>query len=234
VGQAISRRCAVLPYRFPARRILAAHERERVNYYVERRGHYGATEGRNQAWALISVQLKPMGQRPTRTNTYELVEQLQQWAETKPGFRSLEVQAQNDIPVTGKPVEIEIISTGDERYTVADDLLSYLKQHPAIQRSWSSYTPGKDVIELDINFPLLAARGLTVQQLIQALSVAVVLCYSTQGLSMGMMAMTGVIGIVGVLVSLVLLPILYMLEQDSLVGFHGSLCDVSSAKRMVL
>jgi multidrug efflux pump subunit AcrB len=195
---------------------------------------YGATEGRNQAWALISVQLKPMGQRPTRTNTYELVEQLQQWAETKPGFRSLEVQAQNDIPVTGKPVEIEIISTGDERYTVADDLLSYLKQHPAIQRSWSSYTPGKDVIELDINFPLLAARGLTVQQLIQALSVAVVLCYSTQGLSMGMMAMTGVIGLVGVLVSLVLLPILYMLEQDSLVGFHGSLCDVSSAKRMVL
>lgn len=134
---------------------------------------YGATEGRNQAWALISVQLHPMEDRPLDTNTYELVQQLQRWADTQDGYRSLHVQAQDDLPVTGKPVEIEIISTGDERHDVAREIIEHLKQYPAVTRSWSSHNPGKDIIDLDINHELLAARGLTVEKLVQALSVGV-------------------------------------------------------------
>lgn len=134
---------------------------------------YGATEGRNQSWALISVQLVPMGKRPAGTNTYELVEQLKDWAALKRGFRALEVLAQDDLPVTGKPVEVEIISTGDERYAVADELLAHLEQHPGIRRAWTSYHPGKDVIDLEINHSLLVSRGLTVESLVRALSVAV-------------------------------------------------------------
>jgi multidrug efflux pump subunit AcrB len=134
---------------------------------------YGATQGRDQSWALISIQLKPREQRPAGTNTYELVQQLQAWAKTQRGFRSLEVQAQNDLPVAGKPVEIEVISSGDERYDVAAQLSAYLEKHPAIAQTWTSFSPGKDVIDLDINYSLLASRGLTVEQLIQALSVAV-------------------------------------------------------------
>jgi multidrug efflux pump subunit AcrB len=134
---------------------------------------YGATEGRNQSWALISVQLKPIGRRPADTNTYQLVEQLQAWADSRGGFRSLLVRAQDDLPVTGEPVEIEVISSGEERFTVADELLAYLQEHPGITRAWTSYTPGKDVIDLELNHALLVSRGLTVEQLIRALSVAV-------------------------------------------------------------
>lgn len=134
---------------------------------------YGATEGRNQSWALIAIQLEPMGRRPAGTNTYQLVEELQAWADKQDGFRSLLVIAQDDLPVTGEPVEIEIISSGDERYAVADELLAYLREHPAITQAWTSYTPGKDIIDLEINHSLLVSRGLTVEQLIRALSVAV-------------------------------------------------------------
>jgi multidrug efflux pump subunit AcrB len=48
-----------------------------------------------------------------------------------------------------------------------------LQAHPGITNSWSSANPGKDVIELDVNHALLAARGLTMEQLVRAMRVAV-------------------------------------------------------------
>jgi multidrug efflux pump subunit AcrB len=134
---------------------------------------YGATEGRNQAWALISVQLEPMGRRPAETNTYQLVQKLQAWADSKSGFRSLLVMAQDDLPVAGEALEIEVISTGEERYAVADELLAHLQTKPSIVRAWTSFAQGKDIIDLEFNHSLLVSRGLSVEQLIRALSVAV-------------------------------------------------------------
>ena len=83
------------------------------------------------------------------------------------------VQAQTDIPVVGKPVQVEVISSGEERYVVAEQILEFLREHAALDNSWSSSNPGKDVIELDVNHSLLAARGLTMEQLVRALRVAV-------------------------------------------------------------
>jgi multidrug efflux pump subunit AcrB len=134
---------------------------------------YGATEGRNHAWALISIQLQPLGRRATDINTYQLVQELQGWAAGETGFASLEVQAQTDVPVMGKPVEVEVISNSNERFSVADKVLAWLRRHPGVTSSWTSYNPGKDVIDLQINHALLASRGLTVEQLIRAVSVAV-------------------------------------------------------------
>jgi multidrug efflux pump subunit AcrB len=134
---------------------------------------YGSTEGRNHAWALIAIQLEPLGRRSADTNTYELVAQLQDWAEQQQGFHSLIVQAQTDIPVVGKPVQVEVISSGEERYEVSGQILNFLQSHGAVENSWSSSNPGKDVIELDVNHSLLAARGLTMEQLVRALRVAV-------------------------------------------------------------
>jgi multidrug efflux pump subunit AcrB len=134
---------------------------------------YGTTEGRNHAWGLITIQLHPLGRRQADTDTYELVQQLQRWAAGQAGFYSLVVQAQTDIPVIGKPVQLEVISSGDERYAVAAQVLAYLEDHPAITNAWTSTNPGKDVIELQVNHALLAARGLTMEQLIRAMRVAV-------------------------------------------------------------
>ena len=134
---------------------------------------YGTTEGRNHAWALIAIQLEPLGRRQADTDTYELVETLRTWAAGQVGFHSLVVQAQTDIPVIGKPVQVEVISSGDERYAVADKLLAFLREHPGVTTSWTSSNPGKDVIELEVNHALLAARGLTMEQLIRAMRIAV-------------------------------------------------------------
>ena len=55
---------------------------------------YGATEGRNHAWALVALQLEPLGRRSGNTNTYDVVSKIQDWAAQQSGFKSLVVQAQ--------------------------------------------------------------------------------------------------------------------------------------------
>jgi multidrug efflux pump subunit AcrB len=134
---------------------------------------YGTTEGRNHAWAIIAIQLEPLGRRSGDTDTKQLVDTLQRWADDQQGFDSLVVQALTDVPVIGKPVQVDVIGSGEERYVVAEQMLAYLRAHAAVTNSWSSINAGKDVIELDVNHALLAARGLTMDQLVQAMRIAV-------------------------------------------------------------
>jgi len=134
---------------------------------------YGATEGRNHAWALIALQLEPLGRRLGNTNTYDVVRKMQDWAAQQSGFKSLVVQAQTDVPVAGKPIQVEVISSGDERYDVAGHIGNFLRAHTAVTNTWTSATPGKDVIELEVNHALLKARGLTMEHLITAMRIAV-------------------------------------------------------------
>lgn len=131
---------------------------------------YGAVEGRNEAWAVVSVYLKPVGQRDT--NTYQLTEKLRSWASTQRGYRSLVVQPLTDVPVIGKPVEVEVISNSDERFELAEQLQQWLSQHPQVTSSWTSYNPGKDVLDLKVNYPLLAARQLSVDDVTRAVRIA--------------------------------------------------------------
>jgi multidrug efflux pump subunit AcrB len=134
---------------------------------------YGATEGRNHAWALVALQLEPLGRRSGNTNTYGVVNKMQDWAAQQSGFKSLVVQAQTDVPVAGKPIQVEVISSGDERYDVAGRIGAFLDAHTAVTNTWTSATPGKDVIELEVNYALLKARGLTMEHLITAMRIAV-------------------------------------------------------------
>ena len=131
---------------------------------------YGATEGRNEAWALISVQLKPLSER--QVNTHELVDLLREKLHGYSGLQSLIIEPQHDLPVTGKPVEVEVISNGDERFTISQEILGYLKTHPHITEHWTSYKPGKDVIDLKFKYDILASRGLSVREVTNAVRVA--------------------------------------------------------------
>ena len=134
---------------------------------------YGATEGRSQAWALIAVQLVPINDRRGDTTTRGVETTLREWGESIAGDHELVVVAQDDLPVTGESVQMEVISSGEERFQVARQVQAWLERHPAVAVTWNSHSPGKDVIDLDIKHELLAARGLTVEHLIQALSIAV-------------------------------------------------------------
>ena len=166
---AVARMEAQLRERVPAEDLLAITSQ--VGHHDT--DFYGTTQGRNHAWAMIAIQLEPLGRRNGDTDTTQLVEDLQAWASDQQGFQSLVVQAQTDVPVMGKPVQIDVIGSGEERYQVAEELLGFLRGHAAVTNSWDSVNAGKDVIELDVNHTLLAARGLTMEQLLRAMRIAV-------------------------------------------------------------
>jgi len=131
---------------------------------------YGATEGRSESWALVVVQLKPLSQR--NVNTYVMVELLRRELKAIAGIESLIVEPQSDVPVADKPVQVELISSSDARYSAADQLLEFLQQQSSVTEAWSSYTPGRDVIDLEFKYELLASRGLTVREVTDAVRVA--------------------------------------------------------------
>lgn len=93
---------------------------------------YGATEGRSQAWALIAVQLVPINDRRGDTTTRGVETTLREWGESIAGDHELVVVAQDDLPVTGESVQMEVISSGEERFQVARQVQAWLRN--GIQR----------------------------------------------------------------------------------------------------
>ncbi|MBT4521879.1 MAG: efflux RND transporter permease subunit [Halieaceae bacterium] len=131
---------------------------------------YGAVEGRSDAWALINIYLKPLGQR--QVETHELVAHLRQQIQGREGFKNLVVESQTDLPVGGKAVEVEFIGDTNVAHALAAELSTHLHNHAAITETWTSYTQGKDLLDLHFNYPLLAARNLTVAEVTRAVRVA--------------------------------------------------------------
>ena len=131
---------------------------------------YGATEGRNPSWGLLTLFMQPQGQRVS--NTQQLVARLRQKVKQLEGYKSIIVEPIKDTPVAGKPVELEIIGNDSQRYEVADALEEYLSTYPGVTEVWTSYKPGKDVVELVLDHPALASRGLSVADVTNAVRLA--------------------------------------------------------------
>ncbi len=131
---------------------------------------YGATEGRNPAWALLTLYMLPQGQRVTNSN--RLIGALRQELDDLPGYKDIMVEPLKDTPVAGKPVELEIIGNDPGRFALAARLEGFLQAYPGVTQVWTSYKPGKDVVELDLDHRALADRGLTVDAVTQMVRVA--------------------------------------------------------------
>ncbi|MDC9728757.1 MAG: efflux RND transporter permease subunit [Methyloprofundus sp.] len=149
-------------------------EQELLNI-VTRIGHhdtdiYGVTEGRNPAWALISIYMLPQGQRTIDSNL--LMADLRKEAAQLKGFARIIFEPLKDTPVAGKPVELEIIGNTEGRYEVAEKISQFLQQQTAVTDVWTSYKTGKDIVQLKLDYTLMAARNISVLDVTQAVRIA--------------------------------------------------------------
>ncbi|MDJ0842459.1 MAG: efflux RND transporter permease subunit [Acidobacteriota bacterium] len=127
---------------------------------------YGVTEGRNPAWAMSVIYLAPEGKR--KTSTLDIIEKLRRQAAQLTGYRQIIIQPADDAPVQGKPVQVEVIGNSENRFELADRMTAWLQGHEGVTEVWTSYKQGKDIVALDLDYPALAARGLTVADVIEA------------------------------------------------------------------
>jgi multidrug efflux pump subunit AcrB len=131
---------------------------------------YGDTEGRNPAWAVIAVYLTDDSIRETNSN--EVMAALRERVKTLDGYRSIGIKPLKDEPPTGSPLQLEIISDGEERFDFADEVIEYLKEYDGVTEVESSYKPGKPIVKLELDHSLMAARGFTVADVTQAVRLA--------------------------------------------------------------
>ena len=129
----------------------------------------GGTEGRSDAWALITLFLKE-GERTMSTT--DIVEGLRQMADKTGEFDTVIVSAESNRSETGQPLELEIVGNDLVINDLAADLLSYLESHPGVTEAWTSYKPGKDILDVNLDHELLRARGLNATEISQAIRVA--------------------------------------------------------------
>ncbi|MGD9171596.1 MAG: efflux RND transporter permease subunit [Candidatus Thiodiazotropha sp.] len=155
-----------------ARQVIPHHDLQNITIQV---GHhdtdiYGAREGRNPAWALVSVFMQPQGERTTSSN--DAIAELRKRVEELKGYKNIQIRPLEDTPVMGKPVELEIIGNSETRFDLSEILVNYLKKQEGVTEVWTSYKPGKDVVKLNLDYTVLANRGLTVADVTQAVRIA--------------------------------------------------------------
>jgi len=130
---------------------------------------YGATEGRNPAWALITVYMKLQGERVSNSN--DIIATLRSEVKSFEGFKEISIKPMDDSPVQGQPVEIEVIGNSEQRFALADHLIAFLENRNDIPSVWTSYKPGKEVIRLSLNHEALADKQLTVADVTEAVRI---------------------------------------------------------------
>lgn len=130
---------------------------------------YGGTEGRNPAWALLTVYMQPQGKR--RSDSNDIIAAIRKDVKKMNGYKDITLRPMDDTPVAGQPVEVEVIGNSAERYDVADRMVGFLKSLEHVQEAWTSYKPGKEIVKLSLDHEALADRGLTVADITQAVRI---------------------------------------------------------------
>ncbi len=129
-----------------------------------------ASEGRNSAWALITIFMCPQEERKTNSNA--VIKELREKIKDLSDYKSIIIEPLRQAPLTGKPVELEIIGNDEGRFELTEKLLEYLKTYPGTKGVYSSYKPGKDVLQLKLNYEVMADFGLTVLDVTNAVRIA--------------------------------------------------------------
>ena len=127
-------------------------------------------EGRQKSWGKIVVELTPFNERST--TAMEVAQSFRDAVKDVDGFLHLSILPVAEQPPSGHPVELQVILDSDERELIAEELLGFLRAHPAVTQSWSNYSPGKSLIELKINHEKLADYDLKVADITKALQLA--------------------------------------------------------------
>lgn len=137
------------------------HDTGELNYLIE---------GRQKSWGKVVIELTPFNERTT--TAMDIARSFRDSVKDVEGFLHLSIVPVAEQPPSGHPVELQVIMDGDERELIAESLLAFLDQHPAVTQSWSNYSPGKSLIELKINHERLADYGLKVADITKALQLA--------------------------------------------------------------
>ena len=139
-----------------------------VESYVTRIGMQDdyTQPGRNENWALIIVSLTPYDERTRIAD--EIVEDLRTKTDGVEDLRMVYVIDSGGPPV-GRPITFRVIGVDDDvRQALADSVVSYMSAMDGITDIDRNDKPGKEQVEIRIDYARLAQMGLTVADVAQS------------------------------------------------------------------
>ncbi len=123
--------------------------------------HYGS----------IIVNLTPWSARSRTAD--EIVESLRQKINTISGFNKITFSVASGGPPTGKAVSIRVIGSDDSmRKKLAGDVENYLKEAVGVKDIERDDVPGKEQVEIKVDYNRLARLGLTMADIAQNIRIA--------------------------------------------------------------
>ncbi|MFW2371892.1 MAG: efflux RND transporter permease subunit, partial [Gammaproteobacteria bacterium] len=152
--------------------VINAMERSELDSYVTRIGTFGdmgSSERENNA--SIFVNLTPFSNR-TRTAD-EIVDELKATTQALSGFEKLTFAIESGGPPVGRPIMIRVVGPDDTlRKKLADDVLAYLNTIEGAQDLDRDDKPGKQQLEIKLDYAMLARVGITVADVAQNVRIA--------------------------------------------------------------
>ncbi len=128
-----------------------------------------AAESEN--YAAARVRLTPYSERSRNAN--QIVEELRQKTDEIEGIEEITYYIESGGPPVGKPVNIRIVGADDYlRERLADSIEAFLAAMAGVKDVERDDEPGKDQVEILIDYDRLSRRGLTVADVAQNVRIA--------------------------------------------------------------
>jgi multidrug efflux pump subunit AcrB len=152
--------------------VIARLPKGEVESYLVRIGSvFEFFDSERENGATFAVNLTP---HSTRTRTADqIVEGLRKKTDQFKGFKKIVYVVETGGPPTGKPVTIRIVGTDDLlRKKLADSVAPFLAAIEGVKDIERDDKPGKNQVEIKVNFQKLARLGLTVSDIAQNVRIA--------------------------------------------------------------
>ena len=145
---------------------------EEVESFVTRIGTQGwFAAGENENWSLLTVDLTPYNQRSR--NADQIVEALRQKTSALSGFDRIVYSIEAGGPPVGKPITLRVVGSDDSlRTELADSVAVYLGTLGGVKDIDRDDKPGKEQVEIKVDYDKLSRVGLTVADISQNVRIA--------------------------------------------------------------
>jgi multidrug efflux pump subunit AcrB len=146
---------------------------DELDTYVTRVGLVGSDLGMGQAenYAYILIDLTPYATRERDADA--IVDELRSRTDTLEGFERVTYQVVRGGPPVGKPITLRVIGTDDvKRWSLVTEIIRRLEEVPGVKDIERDDRPGKEQIEIIIDYERLARLGLTVVDVAQNVRIA--------------------------------------------------------------
>jgi len=151
--------------------LLQALPEAELETFVTRVGILMMTSGQAEHYGYIAVDLTPYEER-TRTAD-EIIEALREKTDPLEGFDKITFLVVAGGPPVGKPITLRLIGDDDAmRKALADEVVAYLGTMDGVKDIDRDDKPGKQQIEIKIDYDKLSRLGLTVADVAQNARIA--------------------------------------------------------------